>query len=74
MAQDAHMPPSEKRVLGSTPPGRVHFWLPTANGDSWRLDVPADLADCVGRYARIPEFSAHSHLLVRAAAVSGTGS
>jgi hypothetical protein len=41
----------------------VHYWLPMADGRSWRFDVPAGLAKCVGRYARIPEFAASSHLL-----------
>ncbi|MBO9670994.1 MAG: hypothetical protein J7485_10790 [Sphingobium sp.] len=49
--------------MGRTPPGSVHYWLPTADGRSWRFDVPAGLAKCVGRYARIPEFAASSHLL-----------
>ncbi len=62
--------PDGKRVLGRTPPGRVQYWLPMAEGGSWRFDVPASLAKCVGRYARIPEFAAHSHLLAHAA-VSG---
>jgi hypothetical protein len=57
------MPSRGKRVLGSTPPGRVHYWLPSQDGDSWSFDVPADLAKCVGRYARIPEFAAKTHLL-----------
>jgi hypothetical protein len=33
------------------------------DGSSWRFDVPASLAKCVGRYARIPEFAVSSHLL-----------
>jgi hypothetical protein len=37
------------------------------NGGSWGFDVPANLAKCVGRYARIPEFAARSHLLASAA-------
>jgi len=58
--------PRRKRVLGSTPPGSVHYWLPMADGSAWRFDVPAGLAQCVGRYARIPEFAVSSHLLDRA--------
>ena len=65
--------PSGKRVLGRTPPGRVHYWLPTADGGSWRFDVPAALAKCVGRYARIPEFAVRSHLLACAAMSGETG-
>jgi len=59
--------------LGRTPPGRVQYWLPMADGGSWRFDVPATLAGCVGRYARIPEFAARSHLLARAAVTDETG-
>ena len=54
-----------RSVLNSTPSGRVHYWLPVAGGGNWHFDVPADLANCIGRYARIPEFVAHSHLLAR---------
>ena len=59
--------PRGRSILGSTPPGRVHYWLPAAGGGSWRFDVPAPLAKCIGRYARIPEFVAQSHLLAHAA-------
>ncbi len=55
--------PRVRPVLGRTPPGRVHYWLPTADGGSWRFDVPASLSKCVGIYARIPEFAVGSHLL-----------
>jgi hypothetical protein len=44
-----------------------------AEGGSWRLDVPAALAKCVGRYARIPEFAVHSHLLAFGPANSDAG-
>ena len=59
--------------MGRTPPGRVHYWLPMADGGRWRLDVPAALAPCVGRYARIPEFAVHSHLLAFGSANGDTG-
>jgi len=65
--------PRGKRVLGRTPPGRVHYWLPVANGGGWHFDVPRALAKCVGRYARIPEFAARSHLLDCSDASSPTG-
>ncbi|HEY1124428.1 MAG TPA: hypothetical protein VGE65_02255 [Sphingobium sp.] len=57
--------------MGSTPPGSVQYWLPIATGGRWCFDVPASLADCVGRYARIPEFASPSHLLDRAEARGG---
>ncbi len=59
--------------MGSTPPGRVHYWLPSSDGGSWRFDVSADLAKCVGRYARIPEYAVRSHLLPQAALRSEAG-
>jgi hypothetical protein len=65
--------PIGKALLGSTPPGRVHYWLPSADGGNCRFDVPASLAKCIGRYARIPEFVAHSHLLAHAAVPSVEG-
>jgi hypothetical protein len=39
------------------------FLLPCASGEAWAFDVPADLANCVGRYARIPEFVDEGRLL-----------
>lgn len=62
--------PRDRSILGGTPPARVHYWLPSPEGGSWRFDVPAPLARCIGRYARIPEFVAQSHLLARAAVAS----
>ncbi|HZV56887.1 MAG TPA: hypothetical protein VFF89_04365 [Sphingobium sp.] len=53
--------------MGAVPTGRVHYWLPTADGGRWRFDVAMPLARCIGRYARIPEFARDSHLLVRIA-------
>lgn len=59
--------------MGGTPPGRVHYWLPSPDGGSWRFDVPEALAKCVGRYARIPEYAVRSHLLAQAALPSEAG-
>ena len=63
--------PRGRSTLGSTPPGRVHYWLPSEDGGSWHFHVPAALANCIGRYARIPEFVAKTHLLARATITIG---
>lgn len=39
------------------------FLLPSATGEPWVLDIPADLQKCVGRYARVPDFAQAGHLL-----------
>ncbi|MFT3968169.1 MAG: hypothetical protein QM690_20050 [Sphingobium sp.] len=54
----------EKSDSDGQPP--ISAWcyaFPCAAGGEWTLTVPASLAACVGRYARIPEFACRSFLL-----------
>jgi hypothetical protein len=37
--------------------------LPLTEGGEWKVSFAADLENCVGRYARIPEFAQHGQLL-----------
>lgn len=37
--------------------------LPLTEGGEWTVSFAPELAKCVGRYARIPEFAYNSHLL-----------
>ena len=44
-------------------PPRCLFILPTPFDEFWSFDVPADLAPCIGSYARIPEFAVAGRIL-----------
>ena len=42
---------------------RCWIRLPSQADNVWILELPADLAKCVGAYARLPEFARDGHLL-----------
>lgn len=47
----------QKTDFGGKPPKSAwRYAFPCAQGGEWTFVVPASLAACVGRYARIPEF------------------
>jgi hypothetical protein len=37
--------------------------LRSEDGDHWVVNFDSALEKCIGRYARIPEFASHGHLL-----------
>lgn len=54
----------EKTDFGGKPPKSAwRYAFPCAEGGEWAFVVPASLAACVGRYARIPEYARESYLL-----------
>jgi hypothetical protein len=41
------------------------YAFPDDMGRDWSFTVPSTLVDCVGRYARIPQYARHSAILTR---------
>lgn len=64
----------EKTDVGGTPPfSAVRFVFPATGKGEWALTVPAALAKCIGRYARIPEYAGGTHLLIRSPVTTANG-
>jgi len=57
------VPFSENASKAGARGSRCWIRLPSDAGKLWILEVPADLAKCVGNYARLPEFARDGHLL-----------
>lgn len=64
----------EKTDFGGQPPMvALRYVFPCAEGGEWALIIPATLAKCVGRYARIPEYARRTYLLDCAPVTTATG-
>ena len=57
------VPSSEEASKVGARASRCWIRLPSDAGKVWILELPADLAKCVGGYARLPEFARDAHLL-----------
>jgi len=54
--------PEEASDIGARG-SRCWIRLPSEGGSVWILELPSELAKCVGSYARLPEFARDGHLL-----------
>lgn len=55
------------------PIAALRYVFPCPEGGEWALTIPATLARCVGRYARIPEYARRTYLLDCTPVTTATG-